>query len=96
VLDDVLRLDHGVANAPRLGIKLGQARGQVRGGRVRINGGAVFLNRFSRQFAAPVSRHLFLVHVREGEMVVGGGAVGRFALGNGLGASGSRRIRGAS
>src|SRR5208282_74220 len=95
-LDDVLRLDHGVANAAGLGVEFGETRGQVRRGRVRINGGAVFLNRFIRQFAAAVRGHLFLVHVREGEVVVGGGAVWCLALGGGLRAGGSRGIPGAS
>src|ERR1700704_2983206 len=94
-LDDVLRLDDGVANAPRLGIELGQARGQIRGGRVGINGGAVFLDGLVRQFAAAVGSHLLLVHVRECEVVIGGRAVRRRALGSGLRASGSRRIRSA-
>jgi hypothetical protein len=80
-LDDVLRLDHGVANAAGLGIELGESGGQVRGSRIGINGGAVFLDRLIRQFAAAVRGHLFLVHVREGKVVVGGGAVGRLALG---------------
>ncbi len=96
LFDDVLRLNHGVANSPCLGIQLGQTRGQVRGGWIRIDGGAVFLNSFIGQLAAAVSGHLFLIHVREGEVVVGGGAVRTLALGSGLRASGSWGISGAS
>src|SRR5208282_1894032 len=94
-LDEVLRLDHGVANAADLVIELGQAGGQVGGSRVRINGGAVFLNGLIGQLAASVG-YLFLVHVREREVVIGGGAVGRLALDGGLGASDGRGIRGPS
>ncbi len=93
--DEVLRLDHGVANAADFVIELGQTGRQIRGGRVRINSGAVFLNRLVGQLAAAVG-HLLLVHVREGEMVVGSGAVERLALGGRLGANRSLGIRGPS
>ena len=93
-LDDVLRLDHGVANAAGLDVELGQAGGQERGGRVGINGEAIFFDGFVGQFAAAVSRDLFLVHVREGVMVIGGGAIDLAR--RGLGRLGVRMERRAS
>src|SRR5580698_11330157 len=75
-LDNVLRFDDGIANSASLRIELGETGCQICGGRIRINRGAVFLNRFVGQFAAAVGGHLFLIHVREGEVVVGGGTVG--------------------
>ena len=94
LLDDVLRLDHGVANAARFGVKLSQSGGQIRGRRIGVDGGAIFLDRLIQQFAAAVSRPLFLVHMREGKVIVGCGAVGSFVLGDGrLLSSRSRGIR---
>ena len=86
-LENVLGFNDGVANAAGAGIKLGQSGCQVFGRGVGLNGGPVFLDGLVRQFAAAVCSYLLLVHVREGEVVVGGGTVGRLAGGG----SGNRR-----
>src|SRR4029077_20723226 len=76
-LENVLGFDDGVANAAGAGIKFGQAGGQVLGGGGGLNGCPVFLDSPVGQLTAAVGRYLLLVHVREREVVVRGGAVGR-------------------
>ena len=88
LLNDILRFDHGIANATSFRVKFGEAGGQICGGRVGVNGGAIFFDRFVSQFAAAVSGHLFLIHMREGEVVVGGSAIRCFGFGGRLRTSG--------
>ena len=62
--------------------------------RVGFDGEAVFFDRFVGQVAAAVDRDLFLVHVCDGVMVVGGGAVGLAWSRLGLGWLGFWRLAG--
>ena len=100
-LENVLRFNHCVADAARLGIKFSQARREIFRARVRFDRGPIFLNRFVGQIAAPINRNLLFVHVSESVVIVGGcliclarGSWGRlFRLrgnGGGLAETGSR------
>ena len=79
-LQNVLRFEHRVANATGLCVQLSQARGQVFGTGIGFNGGAIFLDRLGGQITAAINRHLLLVHVRQGVVVVGGSLI-RFVRG---------------
>ncbi len=77
-LENVLRFEHGVADAAGLGIQFGQTRGQILRGRVGFNRQAVFLDGFVGEFAAAVHRNLLLVHVSQSVVIVSRGPI-RFA-----------------
>ena len=84
-LDDVLRFEHGVADASGFYVEFGQAGGQEFRRRIGFDREAVFLDGFVGQVAAAVHRDLLFVHVRDGVVVVGGGAVGLARRGFGIG-----------
>ena len=92
-LDDLLGFDHRIANPSGLGVELGEARGKVLGGWVGVDCETVFLDRFIGQLAAPVAGYLLLVHVGEGEVIVGGGSVRPLAGSGAWSARGSRGVR---
>ena len=75
-LDDILRFNHGVADAARLYVKFGQAGGQKFRRGVGLDSEAVFFNRLVRQFAAAVGGHFFFVHMREHVVVIGCAVIG--------------------
>ena len=60
------------ANASGFYVELGEAGGQEFGGRIGLDGEAVFFRGFGGEIAAAVGRDHLLVHVRERVMVVGG------------------------
>ena len=74
-LDDVLRFPDGVGDAAGLYVKLGQAGGQKFRRGIGIDGQPIFLGGFGGQVAATVSRDHLFIHVRQGVMVVGRGAI---------------------
>src|SRR5579862_5932739 len=74
-LDDVLSFEDGVSNASGLNVKFGEASGQKFGGRIGVDGKTIFLDRFVGEIAAAINRDLLLVHMSDGVVVIGGGAV---------------------
>ena len=88
--DDVLGFEHGVADASRLDVELGEAGGEEFGRRVGLDSEAILFHGFVGQLAAAVSGDLLFVQVSEGVVVVSGGMVhfarrslSRFGLGGG-------------
>ena len=79
-LQNFLRLGDGVTDASGPRINFRQCRGQVLRSRIGVNRQAVLLNGFADQVAAPIDRHLFLIHVGHREVIVGGGFI-NFARG---------------
>jgi hypothetical protein len=74
-LDDVLGFEDGVANASGLDVELGEAGGEELGRRIGLNGEPIFFQSLSREFATAVDRDLLLIHVGDGVVIVGSGAV---------------------
>ncbi len=64
-LENVLRLEDGIPNAARLGVETAGPH------RIGVDRQPILLNGFIGQLAATVHRHLFLVHVSHGVVVIG-------------------------
>ena len=75
-LQDVLGFEDSVANAAGAGVKLRQGGVQVIGVRIVLDGETIFVNRLVGVVGAAVHRDHLLVHVRQGEVIVGRGLVG--------------------
>ena len=69
-LENVLGFEDSIPNTPGLGIELSQRRSQILGSRIGIDGQPVFLDGFIGQLAAAVHRHLLLVHMGQGVVVI--------------------------